>query len=290
MKLRVLFKKFLKRLLRFLETKKYVTVVITRLPKNQWLKGRKALITGGTSGIGYEIACSFIDSGASVIITGRSQEKIDVICNKIIKEKNCVHRIMGIQMDNSSVKDINNKIPKAIEMMKGIDILVNNAGVHGGHISSVTEEDYDIIMDTNLKGVVFISKIIAKYMKENKIQGNILNIASSSSVRPADSAYSLSKWGIRGFTEGMARTLSPYGIVVNGIAPGPTATPMLLKDDKESNVSWPLNLTGRMATTCEIANFATILVSNMGRMIVGDIIYMSGGGGIITNEDVVFHF
>ena len=127
-------------------------------------------------------------------------------------------------------------------------------------------------------------------MKENKIHGNILNIASSSSVRPADSAYSLSKWGIRGFTEGMARSLVHYGIVVNGIAPGPTATPMLLKDNKDSNISWPLNLTGRMATACEIANIATILVSNMGRMIVGDVIYMSGGGGIITNEDVNFHF
>lgn len=107
--------------------------------------------------------------------------------------------------------------------------MVNNAGVIGGAIKNTTEEEYDTIMQTNLKAVFFLSQLVGKYMKEKHIEGNILNIASSSSLRPAVSAYTISKWGIRGLTMGLARSLAPYGIVVNGLAPGQTATPMLQK-------------------------------------------------------------
>lgn len=126
-------------------------------------------------------------------------------------------------------------------------------------------------------------------MKDNKIPGNILMVASSSSLRPAASAYTLSKWGLRGLTLGLARTLAPFGIVVNGIAPGPTATPMLLAEG-EDNIYHPKNPAGRYAMPCEIANMAVMLVSNMGRMIIGDIIYMTGGAGLITNEDMNYTF
>ena len=131
---------------------------------------------------------------------------------------------------------------------------------------------------------------VAKDMIKNKIQGNILNIASASSMRPAISAYHISKWGIRGLTEGLARSLAPYGICVNAIAPGPTATPMLGKNEEDNDIGHPRNLLGRYATPEEIANMAVILVSDMSRTIIGDMIFMSGGGGIITNEDVDFNF
>ena len=108
--------------------------------------------------------------------------------------------------------------------------MVNNAGLVGGEIATVSEELYDTILDTNLKGMFFLSKLVGTYMKENGIEGNILNVGSSSCLRPAASAYTLSKWGTRGFTMGLAKSLAPYGITVNGIAPGPTATPMLGKD------------------------------------------------------------
>ena len=79
------------------------------------------------------------------------------------------------------------------------------------------------------KGVFFLSQMLGKYFVTNNIKGNILNIASASCIRPADSAYTVSKWGIRGLTLGLAKTLAKYGITVNGIAPGPTATPMMIK-------------------------------------------------------------
>ena len=83
-----------------------------------------------------------------------------------------------------------------------------------------------------LKGCVFFISNNGRYMRDNHIKGNILNIASSSSLRPATSAYTLTKWGTRGLTLGLAKVLAPYGITVNGIAPGPTATPMLGKEKR----------------------------------------------------------
>lgn len=126
-------------------------------------------------------------------------------------------------------------------------------------------------------------------MKENKVEGNILNVGSSSCLRPATSAYTLSKWGIRGLTLGLAKSLAPYGITVNGIAPGPTATPMLL-EDSQSNITNNSNPIGRYVLPEEIANMAVVLVSSMGRTIVGDMIYMTGGAGIITYDDINYSF
>ena len=149
--------------------------------------------------------------------------------------------------------------------------MVNNAGISFDSHASSKEEEYDTILDTNLKGVYFLTQHFANYFKDNKIRGNILNIASSSSVRPATSPYGLSKWGIKGLTEGMARLLAPYGITVNGIAPGQTATPMM-EGVSLKNIYHPTNLIGRYILPVEIANMAVILVSEMGRSIVGDIV------------------
>jgi 3-oxoacyl-[acyl-carrier protein] reductase len=147
---------------------------------------------------------------------------------------------------------------------------------------------YDNVLNTNLKGSFFLSQMVGKYMKENQIKGNILNIASSSSLRPAISAYTLSKWGMRGLTLGLAKSLAPYGITVNGIAPGPTATPMLKSDNNDiTNNRIPL---GRFVMPEEIANMAVFLVSGFGRSIIGDIVYMTGGAGVVTYEDMSYNF
>lgn len=266
---------------------------IVTLPHNRLLEGRTALVTGGTSGIGKEIARSFVNAGASVIITGRSIQRIEESCEEIKKSSLADNAmIWGVVLDNKQVNQFNSSFRKIQEKLHGrnIDILVNNAGVRGGHITNATEDEYDNIMDTNLKGVFFLTQLIAKDMIAHNVQGNVLNIASASSIRPAVSAYHISKWGIRGLTEGLARSLAPHGIVVNAIAPGPTATPMLNKNASDKDVSHQRNLLGRYATPEEIANMAVILVSDMSRTIIGDTIYMSGGGGIITNEDVDFKF
>lgn len=285
-------KKYLKRVGRYLLKGlpvNHITANIVTIAPNELLKGRKALITGGTSGIGYAIASAFLRSGATVTITGRTEQRLKDSAKKLAEENpSAKDKISFVVMNNkevSSFKTLFDIHPN----LKGTDILVNNAGVLGGDISIATEEDYDSILDTNLKGTFFLSQLVASNMKERSIKGNILNIASSSSLRPATSAYTISKWGIRGLTLGLAKVLAPYGITVNGLAPGPTATPMLIKGEITEITHDALPI-GRYAMPEEIANMAVIMTSEMGRMIVGDIVYMTGGAGTVTFEDMHYSF
>jgi len=265
------------------------------LSPNELLKGRAAIITGGSSGIGFHIAKAFINSGATVVITSRKKQNLKKTCAELNKDGLFSNRIFGVVMDNTKIYTYEKCFEEALYKVKNysecscIDILVNNAGIIGGKLPNATEEDFDSVIDTNLKGVFFLSQLMGNYFKDNRIKGNILNIASSSSLRPAISAYTISKWGVKGLTLGLAKSLAPYGVTVNGIAPGPTATPMLL--NKESNnIMNKKNPIGRYALPEEIANMAVILVSSMGKTIVGDIIYMTGGAGIITFDDMNYNF
>lgn len=261
---------------------------LTTLAPNELLKGRCALITGGTSGIGFSIAQSFLNAGASVIITGRSEDKLLRAKETLGYKDRVFTYVMNNQDVNSFMPTFDRMLADVNRGVKFIDILVNNAGVLGATLPNATEEQYDNVLDTNLKAVFFLSQMFGKYMVENKIKGNILNIASSSSLRPAVSAYTISKWGIRGLTMGLARSLAPHGITVNGIAPGQTATPMLRKNDNNNliNTTCPL---GRWILPEEIANGALFLVSDLGRAVVGDIVYMTGGAALLSYEDMNYN-
>lgn len=266
----------------------YVTANITSAVPSELLKGRCALITGGTSGIGFAIAKAFLDAGASVVITGRSQERLDKACAAL----GCDGRVYSCVLDNRDIKSFASTFQYILDIIRGvniIDILVNNAGVRGARMPNADEETFDAVIDTNLKGVFFLSQLVGKYFKDNKIKGNILNVASSSSLRPAHSAYTLSKWGIRGLTLGLAKSLAPYGITVNGVAPGPTATPMLLEEG-QTNIYHDGIPLGRYVMPEEIANMAVFLTSEMGRSILGDIVYMTGGAGVFCIDDMEYTF
>lgn len=258
--------------------------------EGHYLDNRCALITGGSSGIGYSIAESFIKNGATVIITGRNNEKLKAAQKKLISSCDCSNQkvIIGI-LDISDTNSIESTLANIIDNSgKTVDIFVNNAGVNIGNLFPNTkEEDYDKVLNTNLKGMYFMSQAIVNYMIKNKIKGNILNITSSSSLRPATSPYILSKWGERGLTLGMAKKYLPYGIIVNGLAPGSTATTML-NLEKTNDLYCEYSPSKRYLASEEIGNMATILVSNIGRMIVGDTIYMTGGAGLITIDDVEY--
>lgn len=252
------------------------------------LKGRKALITGGSSGIGYSIAKSFLKNGASVVICGRNVDRLEKAKANLANECNCsLSNITAVKLDISSVESME-KILTNFLQDNYIDIFVNNAGINFGNLFPETsEEDYDKVLNTNLKGMYFISQVITKYMVENNIRGNILNVTSSSSLRPGISPYIISKWGERSLTLGMAKKYLPYGIVVNGLAPGSTLTPML-KSNSDNDLNLDYSPSGRYAAPEEIGNLATVLVSSMGRMIIGDTIYATGGAGVITYDDATY--
>lgn len=162
-----------------------------------------------------------------------------------------------------------------------IDILVNSAGMVAHHsFADMTEAEYDSIMDINAKGTFFMSQAVSKHMIEKNIKGHILNVTPSSALRPAWTPYQMSKWAVRGFTMGLADVLLPYGIIVNAIAPGPVATPMLVKNEGDT-ISNPEQPSRRYAMPSEISAQAVFMVSDMGNLIVGDTVYMTGGSGVI---------
>lgn len=281
--------KYLKRGIEYIRSGipiKNITTEIASLAPSNLLNGRTALITGGTSGIGKAISKAFLKAGANVIITGRDLQRTENVAEELYGEVK-KGKIYAIDINNQDVESFETKFLEVLNLIgdSKIDILVNNAGVNGGPFFGGSEDEYDMVLDTNLKGTFFLSRIVSSYMIENHINGNILNLASSSSIRPANSAYAISKWGIKGLTLGLAKMLIKHNIVVNGIAPGPTATPMLMKDG-DNSISLPQNPSGRYVMPEEIANLAVILVSSMGRMVVGDIIYVTGGAGVITYDDV----
>lgn len=280
------FKTLIRVILNKSQPKTIVQANIAQLSPSEMLKDRCALITGGTSGIGFAIAEAFLKAGAKVVITGRSELKLEKAVRDLSLHGVCSGVIMDVTKTDSLQEDFNTAVTKS----GPIDILVNNAGVSGANIGNATPEKFDAVIDTNLKGVFFLSQIVGRYMVDNKIQGNILNISSASSIRPAACAYTISKWGIRGFTQGLARTLLPYGITVNALAPGPTATPLLKKDAKSDDISLPRTPAGRYALPCEIADMAVVLVSDIARLVIGDTVFMTGGAGNINNGDMDYPF
>lgn len=273
-----------------LRPQKVIRANIVTVRQENLLKGRYAFVTGGTSGIGLAIAKAFVNAGASVAIAARSDEKLDLAISELSALLREGQRVTKVRIDCTNTDSFEKALSTAEDSIKCecFDILVNNAGTGGGVWGACTCSDFDKVINTNLRGAFFLSHKFAQRMREHKKSGNILNIVSSSGIRPANSAYMLSKWGLRGLTVGLAKTLIKYGIVVNGIAPGPTATPMLGTDS--NNVYLPSNPAGRFALPEEIANFAVMLCSEAGRMIVGDIVYMTGGSGITTFDDIKYDF
>ena len=262
-----------------------VSVEVVNVGFNEILKDQVILLTGSTGGLGQEFAHAFLKAGAKLIMCARNANKLaDLKERLIIADPSFEERIYSIVFDINEVDQYERVFSEAITYYGHIDSLINNAGVIGASIPLAKPDDYDNIMSTNLRSAFFLSQIAIKYFRDNNIMGHILNIASSSSIRPAFSAYSLSKWGIRGLTLGLAKLGAPYGITVNAIAPGPTATPMLGKKDSE-DLSLPFSPIGRYIHPIEIANMAVVLLSSCGRSVIGDVIYMTGGAGTITFDD-----
>ena len=267
------------RIIRLLKEKE-VYPVITLVDKERVLGDKVALISGGSGGLGMLIAETFMKSGAKVILAGTSESKL----------KKCAEKISGggstpcyIELNLEDIKSFPDKVKTVSEMFGNIDILVNCSGrnIYAEDFLHVTEEHYDSIMDVNIKGTYFLCQEIGKYMIEKGVKGHILNITSASALRPAWSPYQLSKWALRALTTGLADQFLPHGIIVNAIAPGPVATPMLNKEDGDS-IYLKDQPSGRYAVPMEIANMAVILVSDIGNLVVGDSVYMTGGSGILS--------
>lgn len=250
-------------------------VIINDVDFGHILEGQEAIITGGSSGIGLAIAKKMIECGARVTIIGRNPEKT----KKVAEVNNCQYLLLDLTDANEIIK----KVSEYIEN-KRISILVNSAGILDKEKwLGKTPESFDLVMNTNLKAAYFMSQTIAKHMLKHNIQGHILNVSSSSSMRPSWGPYQLSKRALNGMTLGFAQKLAPKGITVNGLAPGVTMTPMASNFIEDTDNLAYYNPLRRAETPEEIANLAVFLVSNLGTSIVGDTVMITGGSGILSD-------
>ena len=260
----------------------YSTFNISNINHGEILKGKKVLITGGSSGIGLSIARKCINEGAKVVITGRRESKLEKVINEI-----------GNPLLKSQIWDISDisKIEQGIKETKllldgDIDILVNNAGVLDGvNFPNIKEEAWDNTYNTNSKGLFFLTQALSKEWIEIKGRTNkkILNISSQGGFVGAIYPYRMTKWDVAGLTQGLGIKLAPYGIIVNGIAPGIINTDMqsgLLSQRKNDNIYCNLTPLKRFALPTEIAELAIFLLSDSGSFIVGQTIVSDGGFSI----------
>ena len=230
-------------------------------------------------GVGLAITKKLLSCGCKVIVSGTNESKLKKIAASL-PEKD----VRTLVLDYKKPDTFEKRTAEATELFGKIDIFISSVGIHvdrdGLDFLNVTEEEYDSIMGVNLKGTYFMCQKVSQYMIDNKIQGHILIISSQSALEPSWSPYRLSKLGIDGITRGMAQRLLEHGIIVNGIGPGPTATTMQKHYDGK-DLYTALNPIHRFTTPEEVAEYAAMMVSNLGDTIVGDTLYMSGGRGII---------
>lgn len=259
---------------------------ITLLP-NELLKGKVAVITGASRGIGFATAKAMIQSGATVIALGRSKEKLDNAQKEINSEQ-----YIPFPCDVSTVAFIDKYICDFLNLVNGhqLDILINCAGVKNGNDErfwKYTPDEFSFVMDTNLKGTFFWCQQFSKYFISHNIKGHIVNVISIKGFIGEASPYSVSKWGCIGLTKGLARILAPKGIIVNGVAPGGTATDMAKFNDGDSmlHLATP---SMRLADPNEIANLIVFLASDLGNNIVGDVITSDGGQSLQFGNNRLF--
>lgn len=253
----------------------YMNVSFTQPDKR--FAGKKVFISGGSSGIGLEMAKEYLAEGADVLITGRSRQHLKEAETKL--QSAHLHTMVW---DIDDVDSIEAKMKEAISIMGAFDIFVNNAGVGIKYVSwdKYDREVYDSVHKTNERALFFMSQAQGKYFVVNKIQGKILNIISIAGLMPLFDPYAVSKWGAACSTVGLAKALAPYGINVNGIAPGTVMTN--IEDwykgrSIEDNAFYAAQPTKRFTMKEEIASLALFLTSGAANNIVGQIVAVDGG-------------
>ena len=251
------------------------------------LENRVAIVTGGAGGMGRGIALKFAGEGCDVVVTDLNLEGAE----KVAKEIESIGRqSLAIKTDISNSTEVNNMVDKTIEKFGKIDILINNAGgvsgVKGGDTDTATEEDWDKVLNINLKGAFLVCMAVIPHMKKKKY-GKIVSISSMGAVSPSVSVlhYHSAKAGILGLTLNLAFELAPMNIYVNAIVPGPVETTFwdALQPPGPERDAFFTAMTkkevplGRIGTPEDIAGPALFLASGLSDYVTGQTIYAAGG-------------
>ena len=247
------------------------------------LSGKIAIVTGGNQGIGLAITRGLASAGASVIIANRRAEEGHKAAAELAKEG---YKATAAALDVSRMSSIEALVAKVLEDYNRIDILVNNAGiVIRKPAEEFTDEEWDRIMNTNLKGMFFCCQVVGReMMKKNK--GKIINVSSiiAEQVQPMRSVYAISKAGVSQLTRVLALEWSKYNININAIAPGVTTTPLNKKFFKEHPeiLRGFVDKTprGRAAVPEDYAGAAVFLAADASDYVTGHILMVDGGMSI----------
>ena len=240
------------------------------------LKGKNAVITGASRGIGKKIALRLAENGANVaMIYAGNREQAEAACREA---ESFGVTALPFQCDVSDFTATKETVAAIIKQMGPIDILINNAGItRDGLIYSMKEESFDAVLDTNLKGAFnMIKHCTPGFLKRRS--GRIINISSVAGIigNAGQANYSAAKAGMIGLTKAVAREFAPRGICCNAIAPGFIATEMTenISDDNPLLRNIPL---GRMGTTDDVAALAVFLSGESAGYITGEVIRVDGG-------------
>lgn len=240
------------------------------------VKDKVALITGSGSGIGEGIAWTLAENGANVVINDISEEKAVRVVNELTEAG---YKASYQIADITNTEQVNQMVSNIVEENDRIDILVNNTGVlRDNLILKMPEEDFDFVIEVNLKGTWIVSKAVLEHMKEQEY-GRIINISSRAWLgQVGQSNYSASKGGIISLTRALALEFAKYGITVNAIAPGLIDTPLIrsLRQDVQDRLiaAQPTPIIGKPS---DIANTALFFSSEEARYVTGQVLHVDGG-------------
>ena len=245
------------------------------------LENKVAIVTGGSGGIGQALCERLAQEGAKIVINYRSS----VEEAKETKEK--VEQIGSqasiVQADLSKVEQINHLVQETINHFGKVDILVNNAGLEKrADFWDVTESDYDLVLNVNLKAVFFATQAVVKHFKETNNPGRIINISSVHEELPFPhfTSYCASKGGVKMITRNLAVELGSMGITINNVAPGAIATPinedLLNNPEQLKKVTQNIPL-GRLGEPEDVSGIVAFLASDEAKYITGSTFYVDGG-------------
>ena len=249
------------------------------------LTDRVAIVTGGGTGIGRSIALEFAEFGADVVVSGRRLQNLEGVADEV---RALGRRSLAVQADVTKRTDVDHLVQRTMEEFGRVDILVNNAGVAARvpgkpvPVIDVDEDEWDLVMDTNLKGTWYFCQVAGRRMIEQK-SGNIINITSGDGRRVSGgrgSSYNVAKAGVIMLTQCLAWDFGPHNVRINSIAPGFVWTDMarpVLNDPEIRKMLESRRPLGRIGEPDEIATAALFLASDASSFVTGQTINVCGG-------------